>query len=149
MHLAGNMWFLWLFGDNVEDRMGRGRFLAFYFLCGLVASAAHVALNPSSKIPTIGASGAIAGVMGAYLILYPRARIKTLIWYFAIVRFVDIPAILFLGLWFLLQLFSGVVFGFSADGDVGGIAFWAHVGGFLAGMALLRAFVHGRLRPPA
>jgi membrane associated rhomboid family serine protease len=137
LHLAGNMWFLWLFGDNVEDRMGRGRFLLFYLLCGLLASAAHVALAPSSRIPTIGASGAIAGVMGAYTFLYPRARIRTLVWYFFIIDTIEVPAFVFLGLWFLLQLFGGL----GGSAEAGGVAFWAHVGGFVAGIPLMMVFI--------
>jgi membrane associated rhomboid family serine protease len=133
MHLLGNMLFLWIFGDNVEDRMGHGRFLVFYLLCGTVAAMLQVAFSPGSRIPMVGASGAIAGVLGAYLVLFPRSRILTLVPIFIFIQIIEVPAIIFLGLWFALQLFSGVgTLGQSAD--VGGVAFWAHAGGFAAGM---------------
>jgi membrane associated rhomboid family serine protease len=142
MHFLGNMLFLWIFGDNVEDRMGHGRFLVFYLLCGAVAAAAHLASDPASPVPTIGASGAVAGVMGAYFVLYPQSRILTLVPIFLFIQIVEIPAIIFLGLWFVLQLFSGLGSVLStARGDaVGGIAFWAHVAGFAAGALLVLAF---------
>lgn len=131
-HLIGNMWFLHVFGNNVEDVMGRARFVAYYLLCGLAAAAAQMAAGPTSAIPMVGASGAIGGVMGGYVLLYPWARIRT----FFVLFFVDIPAIFMLGYWFLLQLGSGA----ATRSDVGGVAFWAHVGGFLAGIALVPLF---------
>ncbi len=134
-HLLGNMWSLYIFGDNVEDRMGPIRYLAFYLLCGIVSGLSHLMLNWQSPIPTIGASGAIAGVMGAYLLLFPSARILTLIPIIIIPYFLEIPAFVFLGIWFLLQFLSAAG---SAGG--GGIAWWAHIGGFVAGMILIKFF---------
>ncbi len=136
-HLIGNMWFLWLFGNNVEDSMGRGRYLAFYLLCGLAAAAAQTLAQPSSPVPMIGASGAISGVMGAYVILYPRVRIHTLIVLVIFFTRVELPAWVMLGYWFALQLFSGAM---SYGNDKGGVAFLAHVGGFLAGAVLITLF---------
>lgn len=139
-HFISNMWSLWLFGDNVEDCMGHRRFLAFYLLCGVAAGVIHTAFNPQSPIPTVGASGAIAGVMGAYMVLYPGSRIITLVpVFFFFPIFLEIPAVVFLGLWFLSQLFSGL-FSLVVPGGVGGIAWWAHVGGFLFGILLLPLF---------
>jgi membrane associated rhomboid family serine protease len=135
LHVIGNMWFLWIFGDNVEDRLGHGRYLAFYLLSGAVAGFAQALINPASYVPTIGASGAIAGVMGAYFVLYPHSRVLTLIWLFVFVDIVEIPAVYFLGFWFLMQLFSGVGSVAQTAGSQGGIAFWAHVAGFLFGIA--------------
>jgi len=142
MHFLGNMLFLWIFGDNVEDRMGHGRFVVFYLICGTVAAIAHVMSEPGSPIPTIGASGAVAGVMGAYLVLYPRSRILTLLPLFIFWRIIEVPAVVFLGLWFVLQLFSGVgtMLMATQGAPAGGIAFWAHVAGFLAGVVLVYAF---------
>ena len=142
MHFLGNMLFLWIFGDNIEDRLGHGRFVTFYLLCGSVAALAHVISEPGSLIPTIGASGAVAGVMGAYFVLYPHSRILTLLPLFIFWPVVELPAVLFLGLWFLLQLFNGVgTMLMAAQGaTAGGIAFWAHVAGFLAGVVLVYAF---------
>jgi membrane associated rhomboid family serine protease len=136
LHLAGNMWFLYIFGDNVEARLGHLRYLVFYLLCGLAAGASHLALNWGSNVPTIGASGAIAGVMGAYLILYPRAKILTLIPIFFLPYFVEIPAFFFLGIWFLFQFLSVA----GTAGQPGGIAFWAHIGGFVFGVVFLKLF---------
>ena len=134
-HLIGNMWFLWLFGNNVEDSMGRFRYLAFYLLCGVAAAATQTAVSPSSIVPMVGASGAISGVMGAYVVLYPRVRVHMLVILFVFITRIAVPAYLMLGYWFLLQLFGGSM----AQGE-GGVAFWAHVGGFLAGAALVLAF---------
>jgi len=131
LHLLGNMWFLHIFGNNVEDIMGRGRFLAFYLLAGLAAAAAQVAADPSSAIPMVGASGAIGGVMGAYVLVYPSARIRTFVFLF----FIEVPAFFMLGYWFLLQLAGGLV-----PNEGGGVAFWAHIGGFLGGILLLPWF---------
>jgi membrane associated rhomboid family serine protease len=145
MHFLGNMWFLWLFGDNVEDRLGRPRFLLFYLACGVAAALAQFALAPGSGIPPVGASGAISGVMGAYFLLYPGARIVTLIPVIIFIQMVEIPAFVFLGIWFLMQFFSGTRDLAASAGNTGGIAFWAHIGGFIAGMLLLRAFTPRRL----
>ncbi|RLB36957.1 MAG: rhomboid family intramembrane serine protease [Deltaproteobacteria bacterium] len=136
-HLFGNMWSLYIFGDNVEDRLGPLRYLVFYLLCGVGSGLSHLVINWHSQVPTIGASGAIAGVMGAYFLLYPRSRVLTLIPIFFIPLFVEIPAYYFLGIWFLLQFISAA--GSPAHG--GGIAWWAHIGGFLLGMALLKIFL--------
>jgi rhomboid family protein len=135
MHLFGNMLSLWIFGDNVEDRLGHGRYVFFYLLCGAIATLAHFYSNPSSQIPTVGASGAIAGVMGAYFVLYPHSRV--LMWVPIFFLF-EVPAVFFLGFWFLTQLLSGVTSGLAASGQVGGVAFWAHVAGFAAGAILVR-----------
>ena len=132
-HIIGNMLFLWVFGDNVEDAMGRGRFAAFYVVAGLAAAAAQIATDIDSAIPMVGASGAIGGVMGAYALLYPRARVHVLVILVFYVTTVSIPAVFMLGYWFLMQLVSG--FG-SLGSTGGGVAFWAHIGGFVAGLAL-------------
>ncbi len=137
-HLIGNMWSLWIFGDNVEDRLGHWRYAGFYLLCGVLASLAHALSAPASMVPTIGASGAIAGIMGAYLVLYPQSRVLTAIFLVFYFNIVEIPAIVFLGFWFLMQLVSGVGALAASAGDVGGIAFWAHVAGFIAGAALIK-----------
>ena len=133
LHVIGNMWYLWICGDNVEDRLGHGRYLLFYLLCGAVAGVAQTLMNPSSAVPTIGASGAIAGVMGAYFVLYPRSRILTLVPLFVFIEIVEIPALFFLGFWFLMQLFAGAGSIAHTTGSQGGVAFWAHVAGFVGG----------------
>lgn len=135
-HIGGNMLYLWIFGDNVEEAMGHGRYLFFYLVGGITASVAHILTNPGSQIPTVGASGAIAAVLGAYLVLYPQSRVMTLIFLGYFVRMAMVPAILVLGLWFVLQLFQGVLTLGAAD--VGGVAFWAHIGGFVAGLVLAK-----------
>src|SRR5919197_2957796 len=137
MHVAGNMLYLWIFGDNVEDRMGHGRFLVFYLLCGVAAALAQTITAPDSVVPMVGASGAIAGVMGAYFVLYPRSRIVTLIPLFFFFQVVEVPAIRFLGIWFVMQFLSGVgsIVTSVSGGSMGGIAFWAHVAGFVAGIS--------------
>jgi membrane associated rhomboid family serine protease len=142
LHVLSNMWFLWLFGDNVEDAMGHVRFAVFYLLCGLAAFATQALSNSASAIPMVGASGAIGGVLGAYARLYPRARVHVLGVFFVFVRRWVVPAALVLGLWFLLQVVSGL----PALGapNAGGVAVWAHVGGFLAGLALVGAFADPR-----
>ncbi|HMF28037.1 MAG TPA: rhomboid family intramembrane serine protease, partial [Candidatus Cybelea sp.] len=135
MHIIGNMWYLWIFGDNVEDRLGHGRFIVFYLVCGIAAALGQIAIDPRSTLPTIGASGAIAGVMGAYFVLYPRSRIVTLIPLFFFFQVIEVPAIFFLGIWFLMQFVSGVGSIVSTIGrGTGGVAFWAHVAGFVAGI---------------
>jgi membrane associated rhomboid family serine protease len=135
MHVIGNMWYLWIFGDNVEDRVGHGRFIVFYLLCGVAAAAGQIAIEPGSTLPTIGASGAIAGMMGAYFVLYPRSRVLTLIpWIF--IQVVELPAIVLLGFWFLMQLVSAGAIAVTASAhSSGGVAFAAHVVGFLVGAA--------------
>lgn len=136
LHLLGNLWFLWVFGNNVEDSMGHSRFLAFYLLCGLVAAGAQVAVDPSSAIPMVGASGAISGIMGAYVFLYPRVRVRVIIFLGIIFFRAGLPAWMMLGYWFLLQLGGAAV----APSEGGGVAFWAHAGGFLAGLVLIVFF---------
>jgi membrane associated rhomboid family serine protease len=142
MHVGGNMWFLWIFGDNVEDRMGHGRFIVFYLLCGAVAALAQTLMQPDSYIPMLGASGAIAGVMGAYFVLYPHSRIVTLVPIFFFIQLIEIPAIFFLGIWFLLQFLSGVgsIAATAGEQSSGGVAFWAHVAGFAAGLIAVFLF---------
>ncbi|PYO42439.1 MAG: rhomboid family intramembrane serine protease [Gemmatimonadetes bacterium] len=139
-HLITNMWFFWVFGNNIEDSMGHGRFVVFYLLCGLAAAATQVLISPNSAVPMVGASGAISGVMGAYVLLYPRVRVHTLIFLGFFVTTVTLPAYVILGYWFLLQLLGGTA---SALSQVeGGVAFWAHVGGFVAGMLLIKVFAN-------
>ena len=135
-HLIGNMWFLWVFGNNVEDSMGHIRYLAFYLLCGIAAAATQTFMNPSSAIPMVGASGAISGVMGAYIVLYPKVRVHMLVILFIFITRIVVPAYLMLGYWFLLQLVGG---GLSSSSE-GGVAFWAHAGGFIAGALLIQLF---------
>jgi membrane associated rhomboid family serine protease len=137
MHLLGNMWFLWIFGNNVEDSMGRLRFILFYLLTGLAAAAGQVLTSPDSPIPMVGASGAISGVMGAYLILYPRVRVFALVPLGFFLTSLALPAWVMLGYWFVIQFVSGLV---SVGGEGGGVAFWAHVGGFVAGVVLVKLF---------
>lgn len=136
-HVFWNMLFLWIFGDNIEDRLGKIKFIIFYLLTGIAASMTHVALNPDSAIPLIGASGAIAGILGAYIVLYPRAKILTLLFFFFFVQVVKIPAIIFLGIWFLTQILN--------IGAGGGIAWYAHIGGFATGVVLIFLFA-GKIR---
>ncbi len=140
LHIISNMWTLWIFGDNVEDRMGPLRFFCFYLLCGVIAGLVHWATNMNSTVPTIGASGAIAGVLGAYLLLYPRAHVITLIPLLFYPLFVALPAVVFIFVWFGAQLFSGMA-ALLGPGAAGGVAWWAHVGGFLAGLALCKLFL--------
>jgi membrane associated rhomboid family serine protease len=137
MHLLGNMWFLWLFGNNVEDSMGRLRFVVFYLICGLAAALGQVITSPNSAIPMVGASGAISGVMGGYLVLYPRVRVFTLVTLGFFFTSIALPAWVMLGYWFLIQFVSGFA---SFGGDKGGVAFWAHIGGFVAGVVLVKLF---------
>jgi hypothetical protein len=145
MHVLGNMWFLYIFGDNVEDYLGHFPYLLFYLLTGLIAMLAQVAVDPHSHLPTIGASGAIAGVLGAYFVLYPRARVLT--WFFVFVLWV--PAWVILGYWFVLNFLSGTATSVAYQGRaLGGVAFWAHVGGFIAGLALVRLFPRRQRRYP-
>ncbi len=145
IHLGGNMLYLWVFGDNVEDRMGHAGFVAFYLLAGAAAGLAHTLLAPLSDRPLVGASGAIAGVLGAYLVLFPRARILSLVPLGLFTRVVAVPAVVFLPLWFVLQLVSGLAT-LGSEAEV--VAWWAHVGGFVAGVILVPVFVRRRRPPP-
>ena len=135
MHLVGNMLYLWIFGDNVEDRMGQVRFLVFYLVCGIAAALIQIFVRPDSTAPLVGASGAIAGILGAYALLFPGARVQTLVFLFVFVRVIEIPALLLLGVWFLMQLLS------APASQGAGVAFFAHIGGFLTGMFLMAVFV--------
>jgi len=136
LHLGSNMLYLWIFGDNIEDSMGHARFLIFYLLCGVAAALAQGLINPASEIPMVGASGAIAGVLGGYILLHPGATVRVLIFLGFFVTVAHVPALIVLGIWFVLQLFSGL----ATPTDGGGVAFWAHIGGFVAGMALIPFF---------
>jgi membrane associated rhomboid family serine protease len=136
IHLIGNMWFLYIFGDNIEDRLGPVRYIFFYLTCGLTSGVSHILLNPHSNIPTIGASGAIAGVMGAYFLLYPTAKVLTLIPIIIIPLFVEIPAYFFLGFWFFIQFINAA----GSHAEISGIAWWAHIGGFVFGMVFIKLF---------
>ncbi|MDC4222904.1 MAG: rhomboid family intramembrane serine protease [Candidatus Manganitrophus sp.] len=136
MHVAGNMLYLWIFGNNIEDVMGHVRFIFFYIVCGVLAAYSHALTEPGSRVPMIGASGAVSGVLGAYLLLFPHAKVLTLVPIGFFIQIIRIPAVLVLGIWFLVQTVSGLFSG----GQLGGIAWFAHVGGFLAGMALIYPF---------
>ncbi|MGA7169815.1 MAG: rhomboid family intramembrane serine protease, partial [Candidatus Sulfotelmatobacter sp.] len=145
MHVIGNMWFLYIFGDNVEDYLGHFKYLVFYILTGLIAMVTQVAINVHSTVPTVGASGAIAGVLGAYFVLYPKARVLT--WFFVFVMWV--PAAIILGYWFVLNFLSGTATALAVQGqNMGGVAFWAHVGGFISGALLVKVFGERGLRYP-
>jgi membrane associated rhomboid family serine protease len=139
-HVLGNMWYLWIFGDNVEDRLGHGRFIIFYLLCGILAAVGQVVIDPSSTLPTIGASGAIAGVMGAYFVLYPKSRVLTLVPLIIIWEIIELPAIFLLGFWFVLQLVNAGAVAVTASTGGGGVAFAAHVAGFVVGMVGVLVF---------
>ena len=145
-HVIGNMWYLWIFGDNVEDRMGHGRFVVFYLLCGFVAAVGQIVLDPESTIPMIGASGAIAGVMGAYFVLYPHSRVLTLIPIIIFIDIIELPAIVLLGFWFVMQLFSAGAIAVTSSTGGGGVAFMAHVAGFV--MGVIGVFVFRKKQPP-
>ena len=148
-HLFGNMLYLWIFGDNVEDRMGHGRYLVFYLLCGWFATYAHILSDPGSRMPSIGASGAIAGVLGAYFVLYPRARV-VVAWPPPLLFFLplmQLPALLVLGFWFVQQFLFGLFSLATATAETGGVAFWAHAGGFLVGLAFVKVFARAERRP--
>jgi rhomboid family protein len=144
LHVLGNMWFLYIFGDNVEDYLGHFKYLVFYILTGLIAMVTQVMINLHSNLPTVGASGAIAGVLGAYFVVYPRARVLT--WFFIFVLWV--PAWVILGYWFALNFLSGTASTLAMQGDIGGVAFWAHVGGFISGALLVKVFGERQLRYP-
>lgn len=138
IHLIGNMWYLWIFGDNIEDRLGRVKFVSFYLLCGIGSAMIHVYFNSQSGVPCVGASGAISGVLGAYMVTFPKARVLVLIPLFIIWEFIELPAVVVLGFWFLIQFFSGAAAISSAHG--GGVAWWAHIGGFVLGIILIKIF---------
>jgi membrane associated rhomboid family serine protease len=139
-HVLGNMWYLWIFGDNVEDRVGHGRFIIFYLLCGFAAALGQTLMDPNSRLPMIGASGAIAGTMGAYFVLYPRSRVLTLVTLVIFWEVIEVPATVLLGFWFLMQLFSAGAIAVTANSAGGGVAFMAHVAGFLCGIAGIFVF---------
>lgn len=139
-HVISNMWALFIFGDNIEDRMGHGRYLLFYLLCGIGAAVTHVAVDPNSRVPVVGASGAISGIMGAYIVLFPHSRIITLLPVFILPWLMEVPALIFIGIWFLAQLFNGLFGLMLPVGTYGGVAWWAHVGGFLVGLLLVKVF---------
>jgi len=141
LHVIGNMWYLWIFGDNVEDRIGHGKFLLFYLLCGIGAALFHILFNPRSSVPCVGASGAIAGILGAYLVTFPFARILTAVPIFIVIELIEIPAVLVLLFWFVLQFFNGTLsIAATAQTGAGGVAWWAHVGGFICGMIFINVF---------
>ena len=145
MHIFGNMLYLWIFGNNVEDLLGRVRFLFFYLACGIVAGLSHVLMNPTSSVPTVGASGAVAGVLGAYLVAYPRARVLTAVFVIFFIRLVELPAALLLVFWFVMQSFQGFL-SLGARELSGGVAWFAHIGGFIAGAVGVNVLARGRLR---
>ena len=140
LHLIGNMLYLWIFGDNVEDRMGHVRYFFFYLLCGLAAAGVHIVTNHESPVPTIGASGAIAGILGAYALLYPRARVVVLIPIIFIIDVIRLPALVVLGFWFVMQLFQGTLALSAESSATGGVAWWAHIGGFIFGLIAINLF---------
>ncbi len=137
LHLGGNMLYLWIFGDNVEDRLGHGRYVLFYLVAAVASNLAHVWANPSSPLPTVGASGAVAGVLGAYFLMFPRARVLALVPLGFFMHLAEVPAIVFLFIWFFLQLLYGVLSLGVTSAQTGGVAWWAHIGGFVAGMAMV------------
>ena len=141
LHILGNMLYLYIFGDNVEDMLGRGKFLLFYLLCGVLSFATQILFQSRSMVPNVGASGAIAGVLGAYFVLFPRARVLTLVPLFIFFPLVEIPAFFFLGIWFLIQFLSGAASLGRSSAFAGGVAWWAHIGGFVAGIILLKALL--------
>jgi membrane associated rhomboid family serine protease len=140
LHLGGNMLYLWIFGDNVEDKLGHFRFFVFYNLCGIAASALHIYLEPASTVPTIGASGAISGILGAYILLFPRARVLTLVPIFIFIQITELPAYIILGFWFVLQFLNVILSLGYANTGLGGVAWWAHIGGFITGMLFVFPF---------
>lgn len=145
-HLLGNLLFFWVFGNNIEDSMGRARFLVFYLLCGVIAAGTHIALDPNSPVPTVGASGAISGVLGAYLVLYPSVRVRMLFWFLLFIRVFRVPAWAVLLWWFFWQVVAGLPQLMTVDPEVSsGVAVWAHIGGFVAGVVLVKLFVNNDL----
>src|SRR3954449_10761659 len=149
LHLGGNMLYLWIFGDNIEDRLGHGKYLFFYLVCGVLATLAHAVMNPGSDVPSIGASGAIAGVLGAYIVLFPKQRVTTLIPIFIFITVREIPAVFLLGFWIVMQLFFGAASMGANLQSAGGIAYFAHIGGFAAGMLLITLLGGGGGGPAA
>src|SRR5947199_602604 len=147
LHIGGNMLYLFIFGDNVEDRMGHLPYLAFYLFCGVIAGIAQIVVDPGSSIPSLGASGAIAGVLAAYLVLFPWAGVRTVIFLFIFFTIVTLPAIILIGLWFVLQFFDGVAALSNAQQSMGGVAYFAHVGGFVTGL-VISLLLRPRLQPP-
>ncbi len=143
LHIASNMLYLWIFGDNVEDTLGHGTYLVFYFICGIVAGLTHVLVNITSDIPSVGASGAIAGVLGAYLLMFPSAHVRTILFIGPFITIPRIPALLLIGFWFLTQIVSGIAALNAQTAQAAGVAFWAHIGGFVAGL-VLAMFLRGR-----
>jgi len=139
-HVGFNMLFLWIFGDNVEDRLGKVRFVIFYLVCGLAAAYLQLYMSADSRVPMVGASGAIAGIMGGYMVLFPRARVVAIVPIFYFVQLVQLPAVVFLGFWFVMQFFSGTIAALEGARSRGGVAFWAHIGGFVAGVMLVKVF---------
>ena len=148
LHIGGNMLFLWIFGNNVEDSMGRPAFVAFYLLGGLAAIAAQTVIDPGSEVPTIGASGAVAGVLGGYLLLFPHARVVTVVFIIFFFTIIELPALLFLVIWFAQQALFGYLDLMDPVGDSGGVAYFAHIGGFVFGLLAIRAFARRRKAPP-
>ena len=148
IHLIGNMWFLWIFGDNIEDKLGHFKYFVFYILCGAIASSVHVFFNSESQLPCIGASGAIAAVLGAYMITFPRARVTTIIPIFIFIQIIELPAVIVLGFWILIQFFSGTMSS-TASASGGGVAWWAHIGGFVSGIILFTTIRILFVRKPA
>ena len=147
LHIIGNMWVLWIFGDNIEDHLGHFAYLVFYLVCGFAAAVAHILLNAGSNVPTVGASGAIAGIMGAYFLLYPKARVLTIVPLIIFFTFWWLPAWIVLGYWFLIQFLSGAATSVAySSSSSGGIAFWAHVGGFVAGIILIKVLPERQYR---
>lgn len=142
-HIGGNMLFLWIFGNNVEDSMGRLRFIVFYLMCGLAAGMAQIAIEPASQVPTVGASGAIAGVLGGYLLLFPRARVTTLVFLGIFITFIELPAVVVLVFWFVIQIFSGTASLYN-EAAGGGVAYFAHIGGFAIGLLTIKLFTIGK-----
>lgn len=147
LHLGGNMLYLYIFGDNVEDRMGHARYFFFYLLCGLAAAGVHIVTNQESPVPTIGASGAIAGILGAYALLYPRARVVVLVPIIVIFQVIQLPAMIVLGFWFVMQLFQGTLALSAESSATGGVAWWAHIGGFVFGLAAISLFKRSDRNP--
>jgi membrane associated rhomboid family serine protease len=145
MHIFGNMLYLWIFGNNVEDILGRVRFLVFYLACGVIAALTHVLANPNSVVPTVGASGAVAGVLGAYIVAFPRARVSTLVFLGLFIRTIDVPAVILLGLWFVMQSLEGFL-SLGIREMTGGVAWFAHIGGFIAGAVGILLLARGQLR---
>jgi membrane associated rhomboid family serine protease len=145
LHIISNMWFLWIFGDNVEDVLGKGRFIAFYLICGLGADLGQILVDPSSRVPMVGASGAISGILAGYMMLFPHARVLTLVPIFFFIQFVELPAFLFIFVWFGLQLLQGTISLGQVGTGQGGVAFFAHIGGFVVGLLLIKSMARGRV----